>query len=82
MKFIGTNDVTEWYRGATDLAEFTRHIGGRRDDDDLALDLPLHLTFAIEQLAKETEGPLARTAFDSIPAALVARIEIPAAPVV
>ena len=66
MKIIGTNDVAEWYREAADLAEFTRHIGGR-DDVDESLELPPHLAFAIEKLAQESDGPLSRSAFDSLP---------------
>jgi DNA ligase-1 len=68
MKIIGTNDVTEWYRDAADLAEFTRRLGHRdHEDERLEPDLPLHLVFAVEELAKEREGPVPRSAFDSIP---------------
>ena len=67
MKIIHTNDVAEWYREAADLAQFTRHLGhGERDELGPSVDLPLHLQFAIEQLAKEREGPLPRSALDSI----------------
>ncbi len=67
MKIIHTNDVAEWYREAANLAQFTRHLGNREHDErEPALDLPLHLQFAIEQLAKEREGPVPRSAFDSI----------------
>src|SRR5262245_11063361 len=71
MKFVGTDDVREWYLQAKDLAEFTHTIGraDSRDDDDVgrALDLPAHLEFTIEQLAKGTDGPIGHNAFDSIP---------------
>src|SRR5262245_21153883 len=67
MKIIGTNDVKQWYRDAIDLAEFTRRIGCHAaDDDEAASDLPLHLTFAIEELARQRDGAVPRTAFDSI----------------
>lgn len=69
MKIVDTNDVFEWYVQASDLAEFTRTIGFRESDEDWgpSLELPTHLEFTIERLARERTGPVPHSTFDSIP---------------
>lgn len=69
MKLITTDDVRDWYLQAQNLASFTQSIGFAETDNDAAwtLNLPLHLQFVIEQLAKEKQEPIAQNAFDSIP---------------
>lgn len=69
MKYIQTNDVRAWYQQAQSLTEVTRSIGRRRLDAeyiDAELHMPLHLQFAVEQLAAE-DPRLPADAFDSIP---------------
>ena len=67
MKIINTNDVAQWYREAADFAEFTRSLGVRDPDDaEQYHHLPLHLEFAVENLAKEKAGPVSRDALNSI----------------
>ncbi|MBI3408216.1 MAG: hypothetical protein HY040_07655 [Planctomycetes bacterium] len=70
MKILNTNDIRAWYAEAADLAEFTRGIGHHhREADELGrtVDLPMHLQFTIENLARGKPGPLSPRVFDSIP---------------
>lgn len=68
MKLITTDDVRDWYLQARDLSSFTRSIGFVETDNDAAhtLNLPLHLQFAIEELARQQQAPVEQNAFDSI----------------
>lgn len=69
MKLITTDDVRDWYLQAQDLSSFTKSIGFAEADNDAAhtLNIPLHLQFVIEELARQRQAPLEQNAFDSIP---------------
>ncbi|MCA9059722.1 MAG: hypothetical protein KDA85_14545, partial [Planctomycetaceae bacterium] len=68
MKFVGSNDVRNWFTAAASLSEFTQGIGARENiDSDGGLGIPDHLQYAIRCLAKEREDPLPADALDSIP---------------
>ena len=69
MKIIHTDDVRAWLTHAAPLGDVRRSIGHAPVDPEYlerALGLPLHLRFALEQLAR-TEGELASSALASIP---------------
>jgi DNA ligase-1 len=68
MKFISTDDVTEWLARSSDLADFTRTIAvdHREADELLGLRVPLHLQFVIRSLARTSSAPIADHTFDSI----------------
>ncbi len=69
MKIVQTEDVRAWLLGAADLGELCRSIGQKRPDDEYlerAFGLPLHLRFAVEQLAGE-HAHVASDALSSIP---------------
>lgn len=71
MKIVQTDDVRAWYALASDLGELTRSIGQKHPGDEYlerAMGLPLHLRFAVEELADERAGaPLPAHALDAIP---------------
>lgn len=69
MKLLSTHDVRDWYLQSQNLADFTQSIGFAETENDAAwsLNLPIHLQFAIEQLAKASPAPVSPQAFDSIP---------------
>ena len=70
MKFIETEDITEAYSRASDLAVFNQTIGSRQADPEwveTTYQMPLHLQFAITKLAEESGGSLSADGLDSIP---------------
>ena len=70
MKTVQADDLALWYAQAGNLAEFTRTIGRHQPDDvwvESTFRMPLHLQFAITQMADESGGTVDAGSMDSIP---------------
>lgn len=71
MHIVQTDDVRSWLTRSENLVEYRQGIGRRDPDDDFVertLQLPLHVQFAVDALADESEdGFVPEDVLDSIP---------------
>ena len=71
MHIVQTDDVRSWLTRSENLVEYRQGIGRRDPDDDFGertLQLPLHVQFAVDALADESDdGFVPEDVLDSIP---------------